>query len=281
LFRIFLPVSKIGDFEPSSVDLSITSESFDMLFSLPFAGALVWVMYAYSGWNASAYIAGNVENPKKSLPFSLVLGTAIVTVIYVVLNTMFMYSTEFGDIMGQSDIGNVVALKLFGNDIGTIFSGIFSLAMISTMSAMIIAGPRVTEQIGEDYSTFKKLTVKTKGGTPLYAILLQALIAIILVLVSSFQGLITTIGFVLFLFSLLTVIGVFILRYRSKKQGLTKQDQPDIVRTWGYPVTPIIFILATIWMIVYFVKEDPIKLLWASIAILSGLIIYYLVEKRK
>ncbi len=269
----------IPGFEPSSVDLSITSDSFDMMMTLPFAGSLVWVMYAYSGWNASAYIAGNVENPKKSLPFSLVWGTLAVTIIYVVINIMFMYSVDFESIKGQSEVGNIVAMKLFGEDIGTAFSGIFSLAMISTMSAMIIAGPRVTESMGKDYSTFNKLTVKTEGGTPLYAIIVQAVIAIVLVIVSSFQELITTIGFILFLFSLLTVIGVFILRYRRKKEGTSKDE--SIVKTWGYPVTPIIFILATLWMLVYFIKEDPAKLLYALYVIIPGLLIYFLVEKKK
>ena len=273
----------ISDFEPSNVDFSFSGETWDIIMSLPFAGSLVWVMYAYSGWNASAYIAGNVENPKKSLPFSLVLGTALVAIIYVLINAMFMYSVDFSEIAGREEIGNIVALELFGNDVGTAFSGVFSIAMISTMSAMVIAGPRVTEQIGKDYSVFRKLTTKTEGGTPVYAILLQALIAIILVLISSFQELIETIGFVLFLFSLLTVIGVFLIR-RRRSRGVGTEDfaeENQVVKTWGFPITPVIFMLATLWMIYYFVEQDPTKLLYALGVIVPGALIYLLVENRK
>ncbi len=276
----------VSDFEPSSVDFSVSDTTWEYVFSLPFAGSLVWVMYSYSGWNASAYIAGNVENPKRSLPFSLVLGTGLVTVIYVVINAVFMYSSEFSQIAGQEEVGNIVAINLFGDDIGVIFSGIFSIAMISTMSAMMIAGPKVTESMGKDYSIFRKLTTKSHGGTPIYAIILQGIIAIVLVMISSFQELIQTIGFILFLFSLLTVIGVFIIRYKKQRGlNLPGSDSPgsetDVVKTWGYPVTPIIFILATIWMIIYFVKEDPSKLLYALIILVPGAIIYFLAENKK
>jgi APA family basic amino acid/polyamine antiporter len=163
---------------------------------------------------------------------------------------------------------------MFGTDIGLIFSGVFSLALISTMSAMIIAGPRVTEQVGHDYALFRKLTVKSKGGTPTVAILLQAAIAIILILISTFQDLISTIGITLSVFSLLTVIGVFIVRKRNPAE-----DRP--VKTWGYPVTPIIFIVATCWMIYSFASTDLNKIWYSLIAIVPGVLLYFVVERKK
>lgn len=264
----------VTGYDPSGISFAPDENSWATIFSLPFAAALVWVMYAYSGWNAAAYIAGNVENPRKTIPFALIAGTIVVTIIYVLLNAMFMYVSNFNELAFQEDIGNVVALKMFGNDIGLIFSGIFSLALISTMSAMIIAGPRVTEQVGHDYSMFKKLTVKSKGGTPTFAILLQAAIAIILVLISTFQDLISTIGITLSVFSLLTVIGVFIVRRR-----IPPEDRP--VKTWGYPVTPIIFIVATSWMIYSFASTDLNKIWYSLIAIVPGILLYFVVEKKK
>lgn len=262
------PSSKegLGIFLPSE-------NSFSIIFSFSFASALVWVMYAYSGWNAAAYIAENLVKPNKTLPFVLVLGTIIVTVVYVALNASFMYISSFEELAYNEDIGNIVAHKLFGIEFGPVFSGVFSFALLSTMSAMIIAGPRVTEQVGKDFSLFKLLSVKTKGGTPVYAILLQAFIAIIFVIFSTFQELIQTLGIILSFFSLLTVVGVFIIRKRYSSDEIP-------VKTWGYPITPIIFIVACSWMIISFVMIDPVKIWYSIFAIIPGLILYYLIEKK-
>ncbi|MDZ7650466.1 MAG: amino acid permease [Cytophagales bacterium] len=127
----------------------------DLIISPGFAISLVFVVYAYTGWNASATFAGNLDNPSRNLPVSLVLGTVIVTFIYLALNGMFLYTATFQELQGQNDIGNVVAYKLFGSKIGFLFSVIFGFALLSTLSAMTIAGPRVTEAMGEDYSLLK------------------------------------------------------------------------------------------------------------------------------
>lgn len=92
-----------------------------MIFSLPFAGALVYVMYAYSGWNASAYIAGDLENPQKNLPFSLLVGTAVVMVCYVLLNSVFLYTTPAESMVGQLEIGNIVSNHVLGSAWGKLF----------------------------------------------------------------------------------------------------------------------------------------------------------------
>jgi APA family basic amino acid/polyamine antiporter len=259
---------------PLANSLSPSDTSLSIIFSFSFASALVWVMYAYSGWNAVVYIAGNVENPIKTIPFVLIGGTLIVTILYVFLNASFMSVSTFEEMAGKEDIGNIVALKLFGDSYGAVFSAIFSFALFSTMSAMIIAGPRVSEQIGNDFSFFKKIAIKNQSGTPIYAILLQALISIVLVLFSTFQELIQTLGITLSFFSLLTVIGIFIIRKRY-----SEEERP--VKTWGYPFTPIIFILATVWMIFSFALMDPMKIWYAVFAIVPGIFVYFIVQKNQ
>jgi APA family basic amino acid/polyamine antiporter len=184
-----------------------------------------------------------------------------------------MSVATFEEMAGKEDIGNIVALKLFGEQFEGVFSAIFSFALFSTMSAMIIAGPRVSEQIGNDFSFFKKIAVKNASGTPVYAILLQALISIALVLFSSFQELIQTLGITLSFFSLLTVLGIFIIRKKY-----SAEERP--VKTCGYPFTPILFILATLWMIFSFVLMDPIKIWYAAFAIIPGVVVYFLVQKK-
>jgi len=255
-------------------NFSPTTSSFSIIYSLPFASALVWVMYAYSGWNSAAYIAGSIKNPNKSIPFVLIIGVLLVTFIYVLLNASFLFFCTFEQMMYQEDVGNIVSIELFGFRAGTVFAGFFSLALLSTMSAMVIAGPKVSEQVGNDFSFFTKLSKKSKGGSPVFAILLQAFISIILVLFSSFQELIVTLGITLAFFSLLTVFGVFILR---KKYSV--HERP--VRTIGYPITPIIFISMILWMIVSFAIEDPIKIWYSFVAIVPGFIIYFLIEKNE
>lgn len=251
-----------------------SESSSSTMFSFAFASALVWVMYAYSGWNSAAYIAEHVEQPTKTIPFVLITGTLIVTVIYVALNASFMYVASFDELAFKEEIGNIVAHKLFGENFGRIFSGIFSFALLSTMSAMVIAGPRVTEQLGVDFKFFRRLAIKNNGGTPTYAILLQCFIAIVLVLVSSFEGLIQTLGITLSFFSLLTVIGVFIIRKRFPKDEIP-------VKTFAYPITPLIFIAATLWMIISFAIMDPSRIWYSLLAIVPGVILYFVVRDRE
>ena len=268
----------VTGFKHSSTSFIPTAESFDMIFSVPFAGALVWVMLAYSGWNASAYIAGNLENPKRNLPYSLLAGTGIVMLLYILLNLVFMYVADFGQLAGKTDIGNEITLLLFGREAQIIFSGIFSFALLSTMSAMVIAGPRVYEQMGKDYPVFSLLAKKGKGGTPVYAIVLQSLIAMVLVIYSSFASMVNYISLTLMIFSSLSVAGIFILRKRY-----TSAERP--VKAFLYPLTPIIFLLSSLWIMYYFASAEPLSLIYTAVTIISGFVVYlcaeYLLSKKQ
>jgi APA family basic amino acid/polyamine antiporter len=280
LIAVFLvmPFIFAGNYEPSGVSFMPSDKSFDTIFGLPFAGALVWVMFSYSGWNASSYIVGNLENPRKNLPFSLVVGTLIVTVIYLLMNFVFMYVATFEELapkdFARIDIGNVVATKILGSKVGLIFSGVFSLALISGLSAMFIAGPKVVQQIGKDYSSFRLLGKETESGAPKYAVLLMCVVSLILIYTSSFKQIVEYIGITLTLFSILTVFGVFILRWR-------KASTENTVKTWGYPITPIIFILLMIWMIIFFVYDNPMILVWSLVTMVPAVVIYYFSKNDK
>jgi|JI9StandDraft_2_1071091.scaffolds.fasta_scaffold36014_3 APA family basic amino acid/polyamine antiporter len=238
----------------------------NLILSPSFAISLVFVVYAYTGWNASAYIAGNLENPKRNLPLSLVAGTLLVVIIYLLLNAMFMYSASFAELDGQNDIGNVVAFKLFGAKAGFIFAGIFSVALLSTLSAMTIAGPRVTEAMGEDYGLLKSFTKKNKYEMPYLAILVQGAWAIFLVLVSSFKEIIQYISVSLSIFSMITVIGIFWLR--------KQHPQADSFKVPLYPITPLIFVGCTVWMIYYVADDDPKILIYSLATLIPGYILY-------
>ena len=184
----------------SGISFMPVADDLNLIMSPGFAISLVFVVYAYTGWNAAAYIAGNLENPTRNLPIALIVGTLIVAFVYLALNGMFLYSATFEELNGQNDIGNVVAQKLFGQRIGIIFSGLFSFALLSTLSAMTIAGPRVTEAMGEDYPLLKSFSVKNKFNMPYVAILAQAGWSVFLVIVSSFKEIIQYISVSLSIF---------------------------------------------------------------------------------
>jgi len=261
----------VADADQVAVNFFPKAGDLDLILSSGFATSLVFVVYAYTGWNASAYIAGNLENPKRNLPLSLVAGTLLVVIIYLLLNAMFMYSASFAELDGQNDIGNVVAFKLFGEKAGFIFAGIFSVALLSTLSAMTIAGPRVTEAMGEDYGLLKVFTRKNKYDMPYLAILVQGAWAIFLVMVSSFKEIIQYISVSLSIFSMITVIGVFWLR--------KQHPNADAYKVPLYPITPLIFVGCTLWMIYYVAADDPKILIYSLATLIPGYILYLLANR--
>jgi len=242
-----------------------------LILSPGFAVSLVFVVYAYTGWNAAAYIAGNMENPNRNLPLALIAGTGVVALVYLSLNGMFLYSATFDELNGQNDIGNVVAQKIFGP--GLLFSGLFSFALLSTLSAMTIAGPRVTEAMGEDYPLLKKFSTRNRFDMPYVAILTQAGWSVFLVLVSSFKEIVQYISVSLSIFSMITVLGVFWLR------GTHKQERSFSLPL--YPIPPLVFAVCTSWMIWYMTKDDPRILLYSCLTMVPGLALYFVASKNK
>jgi APA family basic amino acid/polyamine antiporter len=246
----------------------------DIILSPGWAISLVFVVYAYSGWNASTYIAGNLENPAKNLPRSLMLGTVIVMLIYLMLNGMFLSVASFQELDGQNDIGNVAALKIFGPHIGKIFSGIFSVALLSTLSAMTIAGPRVGEAMGQDYPALGILSAKNRFEMPYLAILMQSAWAITLVFLGSFSEIIQYISVSLSWFTVFTVIGIFILRYRMR-------GQPRLFKVPGFPLPPIIFIVATLWMVTYVTINNPAIIIYSVGTVFIGLLLFFIASRKQ
>jgi APA family basic amino acid/polyamine antiporter len=243
----------------------------DLILSPAFAVALVFVVYAYTGWNATAYIAGNLENASTSLPKALLLGTLTVIVAYLALNGLFLLTTPMAELAGQNDIGNVVAVRLFGQEIGLVFSALFSVALLSTLSAMTIAGSRVSEAMGEDYGGIKILAVKNRHEMPYWAVIIQAGWSIFLVSVGTFVEVVQYISISLSIFSMLTVAGIFRLRK-------THPVRPFSV-PW-YPLPPLIYIAVTCWMIYYMFREDPMIIVYSVGTMIPGAILHRFLNRR-
>jgi basic amino acid/polyamine antiporter, APA family len=257
-----------------SISLAPAANSWSEIISMPFAISLIFVSYAYSGWNASAYIASEIENPRKNLPRSIITGTLIVMVLYVLLNFIFLYTVPISgmqDAQGNPviEIGSLSASSIFGTTGGNIMSMVISVLLISTISSMVFAGPRVTMAIGEDFSSLKFFARKNKKDIPVIAIITQSIIALVFIFTSTFDFVLTYLGFTLTLFTTLTVIGVFVLRFK----------QPDLQRpfkTWGYPVTPVIFIGLNLWILYFLVSSKTDVALAGLITVAAGLLFYFI-----
>lgn len=237
------------------------------------AVSLVWVSFAYSGWNASAYIAGEIKNPEKNISRSILFGAALVTVLYVLINTVFMMSTPAEQMIGKKEVGLVASNYIFGNNGGKIMGAIISILLISTISSMILAGPRVLQSMFAKIKGLQYFSEKDSNGNPMRAIFFQTILSLILMFTVNFDSLINYIAFTLSLFTVLTVSGIIVLRFRNGK--------PKGYRAFGYPVTPVIFILTTLSVAVYFVQSNPIEsLIGFGTALLGGLL-YFISTDRK
>lgn len=241
------------------------------IVSSRFAVALVFVAFAYSGWNGAAYLSGEMLNPRKNVPLALGLGTGIVTLLYVGLNAAFLVAADPRQIAGTVEVGHVAAVGIFGEGAGTILSSLIALALVSSVSAMIMVGPRVYEAMGEDYVMLRFLRLRPGGGGPVVSIALQTLLAVIMLLTLSFDVLLMYIGFTLSASAALTVVGLFLYR----------RQHPQCPRpVWGYPVTPAVFVLFASWMIVHSISQRPLEALLGVGTIGIGLVLYW-VAKRK
>ena len=243
------------------------------IFSGAFAVALVYVMYSYSGWNASSYIIGEVKNPERNVPRSLLAGTLIVIVAYVLLNAVFLATTPEVEMRGQLEVGLIAGKHIFGENGGRIVGGVICLGLISAISSMTWIGPRVTMSMGEDHWLLRFLGRKNTGGVPANAVLVQLLIVNLLLLTRSFELVVVYIQFALLLCSLLTVIGVIVLR-------ASRPNVPRPYRVWLYPLPPLLFAAITIWMMIYLLISKTTESVAGIVTAIVGFLLYFCAGKR-
>jgi APA family basic amino acid/polyamine antiporter len=244
-----------------------------LITSGAFAVSLIYVSYAYTGWNAATYLSSELEDPQKTLPGILLTGTLVVTVLYVALNFVFLYSAPVESMVGEVEVGFIAAQAAFG-DLGGRFTGlVLALLLVSTVSAMTIAGPRVLQVIGEDFDALGFLARKNRDGIPSTAIYVQSVLTIAFILSSTFESILVFAGFTLALNSFATVCAVFVLRWQ----------QPDIERpykTFLYPLPPIIYLMLTGWTLGFVLLNRPVEGLFGLGILGSGFVVYLLSRIR-
>jgi len=253
-------------FLPSSGDAAVMTNA-------TYAVSLIYVSYAYTGWNAATYLSGELENPQKHLPRILFLGTAVVTCLYLLLNYVFLRVAPMDAMAGQIEVGFIAAKFAFGELGGRIAGVVLALLLVSTVSAMTIAGPRVLQMIGEDFNPLRRLSVTNKDGLPYIAIAAQSVLAVAFILSSSFESILVFAGFTLALNSFVTVAGVFLLRWRQP-------ELPRPYRTFAYPITPLVYLVLMGATLGFVLANRPTEGLFGLGVIASGALFYRFAAKN-
>lgn len=254
---------------------SLAPQAGDMgrVFSGGFATSLIYVMFAYAGWNASTYVAGEVRNPSRNVPLSMALGTVTVGIIYIALNAIFLRVAPASELKGQVEVGLIAGTHIFGVAGGKWMALIIAAGLLAHLGAMQWIGPRVSATMGEDIRVMRPLARVNAAGIPIYATLAQTAIAAFMLANGSFDAVLTYVQFTITLCSALVVIGVFVLRFREP-------DLPRPVRAWGYPVTPAIFLIVNGWMLWHVLQDKPRESLAGLGTILLGLVVFQFSERR-
>jgi basic amino acid/polyamine antiporter, APA family len=255
--------------------LTFTPQASDIgyIASAPFAIGLVFVMYSFSGWNAATYIIGEMRDAGQNLPRALFTGTLIVLVLYVALNAVFLHTAPIDKLAGQIDVARISGTYIFGEIGGRIVGAMICIGLVSSISAMMWIGPRVMMTMGEDILALRVFARKSRQGAPTYAILFQLTVATLMLFTRSFEAVLDFIQFSLLFCSFFTVLGVIKLR-------ITRPDLPRPYRAWGYPVTPVIFLLVTLFMMYYLAVDRPLQSFFGALIMISGLLIYVVFRKK-
>lgn len=245
------------------------------VLTAPFAVSLIFTLYAYSGWNAATYILGEVRTPGRVIPAALTVGTLLVAAMYLGLNAAFLHAAPAESMAGQVNVAQVAAESAFGQGGGRLVAAVIALGLVSAISAMIWAGPRVAMVLGEDYPRgFGWLQARTAAGIPARAVIAQSALTLLFLLTSTFEQVVIYTLFALTACSFLAVLGVIVLRCR----------EPQLVRPFRvplYPLTPLLFLAITAFAIFYTATVKPFEACCGALTLLAGLGIYAFVARRQ
>lgn len=237
-----------------------------------FAIALIFVSYAYTGWNAAIYVAGEIKQPSRTLPRSLLLGTLAVTALYALLNYVFLRTVPMDELAGQIEVGFLAGVHIFGEAGGQVTAAIIAGLLASTVSAYVFLGPRILMVMGEDMPALTWLSVKSQRGLPVNAFIFQTLVTLAFIYTSTFDQVMLYASILLIANSTLAVAGVYVLR-------MNEPNLPRPYRTWGYPVTPAIFLAVNIWTLMYVLRTRTFESFVGLVILGVGLALYAAVQR--
>jgi len=249
--------------------------------------SMVYIYYAYTGWNSASYLAGEVRDPQRRLPQAILLGTGAVTLLYLALNIVYALALSAADVRkivadpsnqvgmdAVAPIAQIAAARLFGVKWSTPLSITFGLMLLSTLSAYVLIGPRVVYAMahaGQFPAVAARLT--RRAGTPAVATALQVGVALVLLWTGTQENIIVYAGVGLSIFSMLAMSSIYILRWR-------RPDLPRLFRTPGYPLTPAVYLFLTALLTLATFHDRPMVSCFALLSILAGVPLYYIWQSK-
>ncbi len=276
IIAILIAAAAVGMGDPSN--LTTVSPSFvEMDRTDTFAAfgtSLIFVMFTFAGWNAAAYVAGEMRDPQRDLPRALVLGTVIVLLLYLGLNVVYFYGASVDELAGQVEVGLVASRTLFGDWGVGLVTMVLCVSILASASAMTLAGPRVYYALGKDFATFSFLSRMRSSGAPAVALITQGVVTSIILLSGRVDQIQQYAGFTVTLFASLAVSCVIVLRIR-------RPDAERPFRAWGYPISPLLFLAVSIWMMYWAFQGRPLESSLALLTVGVGGVIFALSLSRR
>jgi APA family basic amino acid/polyamine antiporter len=259
----------------SPVDLTLNPESISLAhLVMGFGVALVAVSWAFDGWNNVTFVAGEIKKPGKNLPRALFLGTLGVTLLYLILNYIYLYALPVPEMKGIVRIAEKATSSLFGTSTGVFVSIAVMVSTFGSLNGSILTGPRVYYAMAKDRLFFKRVSkISPKFRTPGFAILIQAIWASLLTMLGSFEQIFTFAMFISIAFWVAAAASVFTLRKK-----FPKMERP--YKTWGYPLVPLLFIIFSLGILINTLIEKPVESLAGVILTFIGIPVYFYWKKK-
>ena len=260
--------------DKQNISFSPKIEDLKIVLSPEFAVNLVWVSYAYAGWNSSVYVVGEIVKPNKNIFKSILIGTLLVAAFYVMLNYVFLVVSPIESLKGEIEIGYISSVNLFGEKSAKLISILIGLLLLSTVSSYVYVGPRIIQAIGEDYDKLSFLSKINQNGVPFNAFIIQLVISLGFILSSTFEEVVLYTGIILIITTSITVCSLIYLRLK----------EPDLNRpykVWGYPFTPFIFIILNTWILVYTVYLKPTESITGICLMIFSLGLFFVLKREK
>ena len=260
--------------DKQNISFSPKLEDLKIVLSPEFAVDLVWVSYAYAGWNSSVYVVGEILKPNKNIFKSILIGTLLVAAFYVMLNYVFLVVSPIESLKGEIEIGYISSVNLFGEKSAKLISILIGLLLLSTVSSYVYVGPRIIQAIGEDYDKLSFLSKINQNGVPFNAFIIQLVISLGFILSSTFEEVVLYTGIILIITTSITVCSLIYLRLK----------EPDLKRpykVWGYPFTPFIFIVLNTWILVYTVYLKPTESIIGICLMIFSLGLFFILKREK
>ncbi|HXW15731.1 MAG TPA: amino acid permease [Terriglobia bacterium] len=239
-----------------------------------FGVAMVGAFWAYEGWNACTFAAGEVKRPERNVPLALILGTVAVIMVYLALNLVYYHVLSMDEVARSSRVGADAAVRIFGRTGSYLVSLLIIISTLGSLNGSILAAPRVYYAMARDGLFFRWCArVHPRFHTPHVALLVQGVWAIVLVAAGTYEQLFTYVIFAAFVFYALTALAVVVLRH-------TMPDAPRPYRVFGYPYVPIIFVLGSAWFLLNTLMEEPVEAGCGAVMLGLGVLVYGFWKRR-